>query len=444
MNLNLLFFKITALLTFSIFLTENSFSAGTNGKINKPMIVIIDPGHGGKDPGAVNKGIQEKDVVLGIGLKLGKYINETYPDVKVIYTRSTDVFVPLIERSRIANKNKADLFISLHANYCGTPSLRGTETFVLGLHRSKENLDIAKKENSVILMEENYSTTYEGFDPNSSESYIMFELVQDNYLDQSLSFADDIQRQFKMRVDGSNRGVKQAGFLVLRQSSMPSVLVETGFISNLAEAKQLMSDDGQRTIALSILEAFKKFKTRNSGSGASSRALAAETSKPDTSVNKALAEKEEAKKEPVVSKSEDTKPATEPEKQALKVEEKQEPEVKKEISQPEPVVEKSKQIETPTNAEPSNINQAATGTDIYFSVQIGANTTPVEPVSANFKGLKDIRRDKTDKYYRYYVGKESSMESIMPLLEKIKQKFPQAFIVCFTDGKRTIINTEVK
>ena len=178
------------------------------------MVVVIDPGHGGKDPGAVSKGIQEKDVVLGIGLKLGKYINENFPDVKVVFTRNTDVFVPLIDRSRIANKNKADLFISLHANTCGTPSLRGTETFVLGLHRSNDNLDVAKKENSVILMEDNYRQTYEGFDPNSSESYIMFEMVQDNYLDQSLSFADDIQRQFKSRLESSNRGVKQAGFLV--------------------------------------------------------------------------------------------------------------------------------------------------------------------------------------------------------------------------------------
>lgn len=229
------------------------------------MLVIIDPGHGGKDPGAVAKGVREKDVVLGVGLKLGKFMNENFPDVKVIFTRNTDVFVPLIERSRIANKNKADLFISIHANYCSTPAIRGTETFVLGLHRSNDNLDVAKKENSVILLEDNYSKTYEGFDPNSSESYIMFEMAQDIYMDQSLSFADDIQHQFKSRLKNSSRGVKQAGFLVLRQSSMPSVLVETGFLSNQTEANYLKSEEGQKEIALSIFDAFRKFKDRNSG-----------------------------------------------------------------------------------------------------------------------------------------------------------------------------------
>ena len=193
-------FRILQLLIIGFFISGESFSATTLNKISKQMVVVIDPGHGGKDHGAVNKGIQEKDVVLGIGLKLGKYITDNFQDVKVIYTRNSDIFVPLIDRSRIANKNKADLFISLHANFCGTPSLRGTETFVLGLHRSNENLDVAKKENSVILLEDNYSTTYEGFDPNSSESYIMFELVQDTYLDQSLLFADDIQRQFNRRL----------------------------------------------------------------------------------------------------------------------------------------------------------------------------------------------------------------------------------------------------
>lgn len=439
MNLNLHFIKIAVILVFSLIFSEKTYSANTQLKANKSMVVVIDPGHGGKDPGAVNKGIQEKDIVLGIGLKLGKYINETFPDVKVIFTRSTDVFVPLIDRSRIANKNKADLFISLHANYCGTPSLRGTETFVLGLHRSKENLDVAKKENSVILMEENYSTTYEGFDPNSSESYIMFELVQDNYLDQSLSFADDIQRQFKQRIEGSNRGVKQAGFLVLRQSSMPSVLVETGFISNLAEAQQLMSEDGQRTVAQSILEAFKKFKNRNSGAGNSTHALASENNKQDTSANKQqLTVKEEQKKEQVVTKPEPSKPLTEPEKPIIKAEEKHDTLQNSENKATAQIVEKSKPVEKPV-AIPT-----PTGSEIFYSVQIGANTTPVEPVSANFKGLKEVRRDKSDKYYRYYVGKENSLEAILPVLEKIKLKFPQAFIVCFTDGKRAIINTEVK
>jgi len=386
------------------------------------MVVVIDPGHGGKDPGAVSRGIQEKDVVLGIGLKLGKYITENFQDVKVIFTRNTDIFVPLIDRSRIANKNKADLFISLHANTCGTPSLRGTETFVLGLHRSNENLDVAKKENSVILMEDNYKQTYEGFDPNSSESYIMFELVQDNYLDQSLSFADDIQRQFKSRLESSNRGVKQAGFLVLRESSMPSVLVETGFVSNQAEANYLKSDEGQQVIASSIFDAFRRFKSKSSGSSVPERHTVNSTTKPDTSSLTVLPEKKKENKpeEKTEIKSEENKPET----------------TKKIV-----VAEKTRSTEVPITTVDTLSDNKVASNETYYSVQIGANTTPIEPSAANFKGLKEVRREKTDKYYRYYIGKETSIESITPILQQIKLKFSQAFIVYFIDGKRTIINT---
>ena len=373
------------------------------------MVVVIDPGHGGKDPGAISKGIQEKDVVLGIGLKLGKYITENFSDVKVIFTRNTDVFVPLIDRSRIANKNKADLFISLHANTCGTPSLRGTETFVLGLHRSNDNLDVAKKENSVILMEDNYRQTYEGFDPNSSESYIMFEMVQDNYLDQSLSFADDIQHQFKSRLESSNRGVKQAGFLVLRESSMPSVLVETGFVSNQAEANYLKSDEGQHVIASSIFDAFRRFKSKNSGSSSPARHTTNSNPKPDPSTLTILPEKKEESM----------------------------PETTKKIE----VDEKNKSTETAVASVDTLSNKGVASSNTYYSVQIGANTTPVEPSAANFKGLKEVRREKTDKYYRYYIGKETSLDSITPILQNIKLKYSQAFIVYFSDGKRSIINT---
>ena len=242
------------LLFITIFLYSTLFAT------KKEMVVVIDPGHGGKDVGAVYNTINEKDVVLDIGLKLGKYINEYLPDVKVIYTRNTDKFVPLHQRAHIANQNKADLFISLHANYCGIPSIIGTETFILGLHRSQENLDVAKKENAVILFEEDHSERYEGFDPNLSESYIMFELIQDEFLDQSASFANLVQNQFKGRAERKDRGVKQAGFLVLRQTGMPSVLIETGFLSNQNEAKYLASKNGQDYIASAIFRAFRDYK----------------------------------------------------------------------------------------------------------------------------------------------------------------------------------------
>lgn len=178
----------------------------------KLKTVVIDPGHGGKDPGAVGKLAKEKDVVLAISLKLGNYIEKYLPDVKVIYTRKTDVFVPLNERAEIANANNADLFLSIHANYIANPRIYGTETFVLGLHRSEEHLEVAKKENSVIVMEEDYTTKYEGFDPNVPESYIIFELMQNVYLDQSIQVASLVQNQFHQRVGRKDRGVKQAGF----------------------------------------------------------------------------------------------------------------------------------------------------------------------------------------------------------------------------------------
>ncbi|MBV5314843.1 MAG: N-acetylmuramoyl-L-alanine amidase [Prolixibacteraceae bacterium] len=430
------YYKVFIVLIFGLFISESSFSLEPTVKSARPMVVVIDPGHGGKDPGAVNKSIREKDVVLGIGLKLGKLLNESYSDVKVVYTRSTDVFVPLIDRSRIANKNKADLFISIHANYCATPSTRGTETFTLGLHRSQDNLDVAKKENSVILLEENYSETYEGFDPNVTESYIMFELVQDAYMDQSLSFADAIQNQFKSRFSTPNRGVKQAGFLVLRQSSMPSVLVEAGFLSNQAEANYLSSDEGQRNIAVSIFEAFRKIKSKNSGASAP---LIAEKMTPVAS------NKPSSKQEPeVIEKAKEKKPAEKSEiieEKKLGLNDQQQKSSSDQTNLPQQKAESKIQ-----NSKPEETLAVLAVTDLgtYYSVQIGANTIPVEPTASNFKGLKEVRREKTDKYYRYYIGKETSFEKITPIWQQIKQKFPQAFIVSFTNGKRIIIDNKPK
>ncbi|WP_439183462.1 N-acetylmuramoyl-L-alanine amidase family protein [Carboxylicivirga taeanensis] len=222
--------------------------------------VVIDAGHGGKDPGAIGKISREKDIVLNVALKVGKYIEENLPDVNVVYTRSKDVFVPLNKRAEIANKNKADLFISIHANAISTPKIYGAETFVLGLHRTKENLEVAKLENSVIVLEEDYTTTYEGFDPNSAESYIIFELMQNIHIDQSIYMASLVQNQFKQRVGRRDRGVKQAGFLVLRQAAMPSVLVELGFLTNQTEEKFIASEKGQTYMASAIFRAVRDYK----------------------------------------------------------------------------------------------------------------------------------------------------------------------------------------
>ncbi len=228
-----------------------------NSKYKK--IVVIDAGHGGEDTGAVGKHSKEKDIVLSIALKVGKYIEQNMPDVKVIYTRKTDVFIPLHERAMIANNNNADLFVSIHANSNPNTKPFGTETFAMGLHKTKGNLEVAKKENSVIVFEKDYSTKYEGFDPNSAESYIVFSLMQNAYLKQSLKLASYIQDEFKERAKRKDRGVKQAGFLVLWHTSMPSVLIETGFVSNEKEEAYLMSPQGQDYLASAIYRAIKRY-----------------------------------------------------------------------------------------------------------------------------------------------------------------------------------------
>ncbi len=222
--------------------------------------VVIDPGHGGRDPGAVGKRSMEKDIVLAIALKTGKYIEENLPDVEVIYTRKTDEFVELFRRAEIANESNADLFISIHCNASRSPNPYGAETFVMGLHRSQENLEVAKKENAAILLEEDYEITYGGFDPNSPEAHIVFSLYQNAYLEQSLEFSRLVQDQFRERARRNDRGVKQAGFLVLYKIAMPGVLIETGFLSNPQEEQYLMTEQGQSHLASAIFRAFREYK----------------------------------------------------------------------------------------------------------------------------------------------------------------------------------------
>lgn len=227
---------------------------------SKVDIVVIDAGHGGKDPGTRGATLKEKDVALKIALKLGALIEKNLPDVKVIYTRKDDRYLALDERAEIANKSKADLFICIHANSIPTNKAYGTETFVMGLHKDESNLAVAKRENSVILYDSDYKERYEGFDPSKPESYILFTLVQSAYQESSLRFAAHIENQFKTSVGRSSRGVKQAGFIVLWKTTMPSVLIETGFLSNGPEEKFLGSPEGQEKLASGIFRAFKAYK----------------------------------------------------------------------------------------------------------------------------------------------------------------------------------------
>ena len=221
--------------------------------------VVIDPGHGGKDPGCVGAVAYEKTINLAVALQLGNLIEQNHADVKVIYTRKTDIFIPLDERANIANRNKAELFISIHVNSVRRGNASGAETYTLGLANSEENLEVAMRENAVILMEDDYLRKYEGFDPSSTESYIIFELMQSRHLEQSILFASEIQKSF-VNADRRNRGVRQAGFLVLRKTGMPSILTELGFISNRTEERYMASKEGQKELAQSIYQAFSNYK----------------------------------------------------------------------------------------------------------------------------------------------------------------------------------------
>lgn len=222
--------------------------------------VVIDAGHGGKDPGTIKGKVKEKDITLSVAKFLGEKIKESYPDVEVIYTRKDDTFVPLDQRAAIANKNRADLFISIHVNATKSPSARGTETFVMGLDKTNSNMEVCQLENSVFTLEDGYNTKYSGFDPHNPESYIIFSLLQNSHLEQSLIFAEAVQSEFVKGPITQSRGVKQAPFLVLWKCTMPSILVELGFLSNPNDYKSLVSKSSQMKFANAIFKAFEKYK----------------------------------------------------------------------------------------------------------------------------------------------------------------------------------------
>lgn len=243
---------------FFVFLLPTIVFAQRGEKITT---LVLDAGHGGKDTGALGKTSKEKDVALSVALKVGDLVKKNLPDVKVVYTRSTDVFIPLIDRANIANKNNADVFISIHCNAAENKQAYGTETFVMGEHKNQANLEVAKRENSSILYEDDASSTYGGFDPNSPESYILLSLQQNEFQSQSINLAAKIQDRYTNNLSRRNRGVQQAGFLVLVRTAMTSILTEIGFISNPEEEKYINSKSGQDKIAESIYLAFKDFKT---------------------------------------------------------------------------------------------------------------------------------------------------------------------------------------
>lgn len=281
MRANLL--KIIALLWIAI-----AFAPYANA-----YTLVIDAGHGGKDPGAVGKNIYEKDLNLALALKIGEKINQKYPNVKVVYTRDTDVFVPLQKRSEIANNSKADLFISIHANSSESKESEGLETFILGTDKMEKNLDVAMRENAVMMLESDYKTTYQGFNPNSIDSYIMFELMQNTFMDQSLQFATLVQQNCVEQLKRKDRGVRQAAFWVLLKTACPAILFEMGFVSNPEEEKFLRQPEGIDQMAQAITDAFETYakhqinpQTTKPETKPTTKPTAKPTTKPTTNTQK--------------------------------------------------------------------------------------------------------------------------------------------------------------
>lgn len=252
------YISFTIIMAMALIFSHNSYSQ--DKQLVELKCVVIDAGHGGKDPGATKGKVVEKNITLSVAKMLGSMISEKYPGVKVVYTRSSDKFVPLDQRAAIANKHDADLFISIHVNASRSTSARGTETFVMGLDKSKSNMEVCQLENSVLTLEDGYNSKYSGFDPNNPESYIIFSLLQNSHLEQSLIIAEAVQNEFKKGPITHSRGVKQAPFLVLWKCTMPAILVELGFLSNPTDYKSLTSKQAQNQFAKAIFKAFEAYK----------------------------------------------------------------------------------------------------------------------------------------------------------------------------------------
>ena len=394
-------YKGLYLLSFLVLLL--AFSSAQNAFTqNHTFTVVIDPGHGGRDPGAVGANSMEKNIVLAVGLKLGELIKQNHPEVRVIYTRTTDVFVPLHERAAIANRANANLFISIHCNAIGgarAATAQGAEVWVLGMDRSEENLAVAQRENSVIFLEEDYAIRYGGFDPNDPVSYIIFEFLANEHLDRSIQFASLVQNQLVSRANRINRGVRQAGFLVLREVAMPSVLIELGFISNRAEERFMMSAEGQRILANSIYEGFRQYLAdhhrRTSMSILSPQNL---PQTPSTVVG----------------------------------------------ATPEAIVEIDLEVfacqeaatETTTESEPM-VEQAPQNQGVReYRIQFLSTSRQLPAGAPEFRGLSPVSFYRDGATYRFTYGSATDRSEINRLLPRVRQKFRDAFIIEMMDGQR--------
>lgn len=393
--------KIVILLC-SLWLVLPSFCIHAKGK---DFVVVIDPGHGGHDPGAVGRRGKEKNINLNVALKVGRLIQNNCKDVKVIYTRKTDVFIPLDRRAQIANNAKADLFISIHTNSVARgKTVRGAETYTLGLHRTEENLEVAKKENSVILIEDNYEQRYAGFNPNSAESYIIFEFLQDKNMEKSVKLATLIQKQFKTTARRTDKGVHQAGFLVLRATSMPSVLVELGYISTPDEEQYLLSEAGVTTLSNSIYKAFLNYKREHDAP--------ADRSKTDQ------AERTNNSDESTIEQ-----PAIEPETTAEPVQK---------VTSPAPVSKKTNGSQNKASDKP------------VFKIQILTSNKVLPKGSKQLKGLSPVSYYREKGLYKYTYGESTDYNKVLRTKRSITPKFKDAFIIAFKNGEKMNVNEAIK
>ena len=397
--------KVTLIWALMCMLVMTAFAA------NKRFTLVIDPGHGGHDAGALGAISKEKNINLAVALRFGKYVEQNLPEVRVIYTRTKDVFIPLNERANIANRANADLFISVHTNALPAGKVaRGFETYTLGMHRAKDNLDVAMRENSVISMEKDYQQRYQGFDPRSSESYIIFEFIQGKNMERSVELARMIQRGV---CDGANRpdkGVHQAGFLVLRETSMPGCLIELGFITTPDE-ERLLNDDGRvDDIARSIYEAFAKYKNKYDKSvSVPYRAKDSE----DVNIPKIVPDQEPAPKTRVVTRREQPKRE----------------EAKREVKKAEPKKESKK-------AEAADAP--------VFKLQIFVGSRTLRKGEAHFKGETDYDSFQEGNLVKYTLGASTNYNEIYRLRKEKLEKFPEAFIIAFKNGQKYDVNQAIR
>ena len=377
---------------------------------NKRFTLVIDPGHGGHDAGALGAISKEKNINLAVALRFGKYVEQNLPEVRVIYTRKTDVFIPLNERANIANRANADLFISVHTNALPAGKVaRGFETYTLGMHRAKDNLDVAMRENSVISMEKDYQQRYQGFDPRSSESYIIFEFIQGKNMERSVDLARMIQRGV---CDGANRpdkGVHQAGFLVLRETSMPGCLIELGFITTPDEERLLNNDSRVDDIARGIYEAFAKYKNKYDRSvSVPYRAKDSE----EVNIPKIVPDQEPAPKTRVVTRGKQPKREEATPEQPKRVEKK---------------VKKTEVADAPV-----------------FKLQIFVGSRNLRKGDAHFKGETDYDSFQEGNLVKYTLGASTNYNEIYRLRKEKLDKFPEAFIIAFKNGQKYDVNQAIR